>query len=117
MFLKGDSSNQISAPHSYGTSLPMVESELKYNEFRKKQEKQRNWDYNVQLKVVRLKLLWVVPSAIGCGAISCWMWCQALKSLEVVLLIFMITSCCLLSQCVLCYTLHSYWMRCQVKKL
>lgn len=75
MFLKGDSSNQISAPHSYGTSLPMVESELKYNEFRKKQEKQRNWDYNVQLKVVRLKLLWgchqllnVVPSAVGCGA-------------------------------------------------
>lgn len=43
----------------------MVESELKYNEFRKKQEKQRNWDYNVLLKVVRLKLLWVVPSAIG----------------------------------------------------
>lgn len=60
MFLKGDPSNQTSAPHSYGTSLPMVESELKYNEFRKKQEKQRNWDYNVLLKVVRLKLLWVV---------------------------------------------------------
>lgn len=65
MFLKGDPSNQTSVPHSYGTSLPMVESELKYNEFRKKQEKQRNWDYNVLLKVVRLKLLWVVPSAIG----------------------------------------------------
>eukprot|EP00105_Crassostrea_gigas_P044266 XP_019928414.1 PREDICTED: trichohyalin isoform X19 [Crassostrea gigas] len=46
----GDPSNQTSAPHSYGTSLPMVESELKYNEFRKKQEKQRNWDYNVLLK-------------------------------------------------------------------
>ncbi|XP_065921228.1 trichohyalin isoform X8 [Magallana gigas] len=47
---QGDPSNQTSAPHSYGTSLPMVESELKYNEFRKKQEKQRNWDYNVLLK-------------------------------------------------------------------
>ncbi|XP_052684505.1 trichohyalin-like isoform X6 [Crassostrea angulata] len=46
----GDPSNQTSAPHSYWTSLPMVESELKYNEFRKKQEKQRNWDYNVLLK-------------------------------------------------------------------
>lgn len=48
----------------------MVESEFKYNEFRKKQEKQRNWDYNVLLKVVRLKLLWVVLLVIGCGVIS-----------------------------------------------
>lgn len=78
MFLKGDPSNQTNAPHSYGTSLPMVESELKYNEFRKKQEKQRNWDYNVLLKVVRLKLLWahqlldVVPSlkVTGSGPID-----------------------------------------------
>ncbi|XP_061181042.1 trichohyalin-like [Saccostrea echinata] len=32
------------------TSLPMVESELRYNEFRKMQEKQRNRDYNFHLK-------------------------------------------------------------------
>jgi hypothetical protein len=58
IFLKGDHVGdhfkRTWTPKGFVTSLPMVESELKYKEYRKIQEKQRNRDYNFHLKVVAL---------------------------------------------------------------
>ncbi|XP_078316502.1 uncharacterized protein LOC111120232 isoform X23 [Crassostrea virginica] len=49
-YLKNVDPHKTRTQQGYGTSLPMVESELRYNEFRKIQEAQRNKDYNVLLK-------------------------------------------------------------------
>ncbi|XP_056020004.1 uncharacterized protein LOC125669517 isoform X11 [Ostrea edulis] len=48
--LQGGHFKRMWTPKGFVTSLPMIESELKYKEFLKMQEKQRNQDYNIHLK-------------------------------------------------------------------